>query len=166
MTRFVTRISSPDDAEAVTEVLQASYPLLMKPAYNPDVLEAALGSMATANANLLASGTYFVAESDPGRLVGCGGWTRQVPGTGEAVDNVGHIRHFATHPAWIGQGIGRTIYAACEAQASEAGVMQFDCFASLNAEGFYAALGFDRIGRIEVAMRDVKFPAVLMRRTI
>jgi len=138
--------------------------MLMKPAYAPDVLAAALPSMARANLDLLASCTYFVAETRNGELVGCGGWTQQVPGTDFIEGNTAHIRHFATHPDWIGQGIGRALYETCEAQAIAGGILRFDCFASLNAEGFYAALGFERIERIEVAMPGVNFPGILMRR--
>jgi N-acetylglutamate synthase-like GNAT family acetyltransferase len=138
----------------------------MKPAYAPDVLAAALPFMTRANADLLASGTYFIAETESFELVGCGGWTPQTPGTDVIVDKIGHIRHFATHPDWNGQGIGRALYEACEAQAAAAGITGFDCFASLNAEGFYAALGFEPVERIEVAMPRVSFPATLMRRKV
>ena len=134
MPRFTVRLSDLNDTSAVTKLLQTSYPTLMAPAYAPDVLAAALLSMTTANADLLASGSYFVAEPATGELVGCGGWTPQVPGTGEIIDDIGHIRHFATHPDWTGQGIGRTLYATCEAQASAAGIIEFECFGSLNAE--------------------------------
>lgn len=166
MARFAIRTSTLDDAAAVSELLNASYPVLMKSAYQPDVLAAALPSMTRSNPYLLASGTYFVAETQNGGLVSCGGWTRQVPGTEVIEGHTGHIRHFATHPDWIGQGIGRALYAACEAQAAATGIARFDCFASLNAEGFYAALGFERIGRIEIAMPGVDFPGILMRRKL
>lgn len=166
MRRFTARAANPGDAWAITELLQASYPTLMRPAYDPDVLAMALRSMTSANAAFLASGTYHAAETTDGRLVGCGGWTREVPGTGEVVENIGHIRHFATHPDWTGQGIGRSLYEACEAQALQAGVTQLDCFASMNAEGFYAAIGFERIKRIEVPMPGIAFPGLLMRRMI
>jgi GNAT superfamily N-acetyltransferase len=166
LTRFAIRLAVPDDAAAVTALLHASYPILMEPPYTPDVLAAALPSMTRANVGLLASGSYFVAENKTGGLVGSGGWTRQVPGTGVVDGNAAHIRHFVTHPDWIGQGIGRALYKACETQARDAGIIGFDCFASLNAEGFYAALGFERVERIEVAMPGVNFPGILMRRPL
>ncbi len=118
---------------------------------------------------MLASQTYFVAEPDtePKLLVGCGGWTHERPGTGELVEGLGHIRHFGTHPDWIGQAVGRSIYAACERQARAAGVTRFECYSSLNAEGFYAALGFVVAGRIEIELGPgLNLPSVLMRRSI
>lgn len=102
MRRFTARAANPGDAWAITELLHASYPTLMRLAYDPDVLAMALRSTTSANAAFLASGTYHAAETTDGRLVGCGGWTREVPGTGEVVENIAHIRHFATHPDWTG----------------------------------------------------------------
>lgn len=166
MARFSIRPATPDDAAAVTKLLRASYPVLMKSAYTAGVLAAALPSMTRANPDLLASGTYFVAQTDTDELVGCGGWTRQAPGTAVVEGDIGHVRHFGTHPDWTGRGIGRALYEACEDQAAAAGIARFNCFASLNAEGFYAALGFERVGPIEVAMPDASFPGVLMRRDL
>ncbi len=101
-----------------------------------------------------------------GEWLFCSGQVALDPGTGEVVKHIGHIRHFATHPDWTGQGIGRALYEACEVQASQVGVTQLDCFASLNAEGFYAAIGFVRIKPIEVPMPGIAFPGLLMRRRI
>jgi N-acetylglutamate synthase-like GNAT family acetyltransferase len=80
---------------------------------------------------------------------------------------VGHIRHFAIHPSWIGQGVGRSIYSMCEEQARIAGMQRFECYANLNAEGFYAALGFRPVRRIEITMGPrARLPGVLMERSI
>lgn len=157
------RPAQPEDAVAVTALLQASYPRLMTQAYGPDVLAAALPAMTRANPALLASGTFHVAEQ-AGDLVGCGGWTAERPGSGEVVPGLGHIRHFATHPDWTGQGIGRSIFQTCYREATEAGVRHFDCYASLNAEKFYGALGFAIIEPVAVELRPgLRFASLLMR---
>ena len=123
--------------------------------------------MTKANPKLLESGTYYVAESKDGDIVGCGGWTIERPGDEVIEPGVGHIRHFGTHPSWTMYGIGKGIYAACEAKARSAGITSFECFSSLNAEKFYSALGFKSVRRIDVELRDgVYFPGVLMRRPI
>lgn len=123
--------------------------------------------MTKANPSLLASGTYFIAETKTHATVGCGGWTHQKPGSGETATGMGHIRHFATDADWTGRGIGRTIYDCCERQARAAGMKSFECYASLNAEGFYAALGFTVVDRIELPMGDGLFlPSLHMRRPI
>ena len=164
---FVVRIAAPEDHSQVSALLEVSYPLLMAPDYDTTVLAAALPGMIQANPALLSSGTYFVAETDASLMVGCGGWTPERPGSGEVTAGLGHIRHFATHPDWLGRGIGRSIYACCEAQARDAGIQRLECYASLNAEGFYAALGFEPVRRIVVPMAgDLTFPALLMRRPL
>ncbi len=115
---------------------------------------------------LLGSGTYFLAEAE-GEPVGCGGWSLVAPGTPLAEQGVGHIRHFATAESWTGRGIGRMIYARCEAQARAAGVRRLLCYSSLNGEAFYSALGFRRIDLLDVPMgTDLTFPSVRMARSI
>ena len=51
--------------------------------------------------------------------------------------------------------------------ARTAGVDCFECYSSLNAEGFYAALGFELIQPLDVQMGpDLRMPVMLMRRFI
>lgn len=164
---MIIREATISDREGVTEVLAASYPELMKTGYEPSVLEAALPGIITANPMLLTSGSYFVALSKADVVMGCGGWTRERPGTGELNAGLGHIRHFATHPAFAGKGIGRSIYLACERQARTAGIRRFECYSSLNAEGFYKSLGFQPVGKIDVALGNGQiFPSIHMMREI
>ena len=80
---------------------------------------------------------------------------------------LGHIRHFAVHPKWIGRTIGRSIFAMCEEQARSANVRRFECYSGLNSKGFYAALGFEPIRQMEISMgRGSKLTVVLMQRSI
>ena len=163
---FRIRQATPQDEAAVSALLHASYPALMAPAYDAALLRAALPAIARANPALLASGTYFVAEAGAGRPVGCGGWTTERPGGG-VEPGLGHVRHFATHADWAGRGVGRALSAACETQARTRGVGAFECYASLNAEGFYAALGFETLGPMQVHLGpDLAFPALRMRRAL
>jgi predicted N-acetyltransferase YhbS len=68
---------------------------------------------------------------------------------------------------WVGRGVGRALYECCARDARAAGARDFEAQASLNGEPFYAALGFVRIGPIDVPMgRDLVFPSILMRRAI
>lgn len=157
------RVSTPDDSAPVSSVLRASFPQLMRPAYDPLLLEKVLPRMTVAQPGLLESGSYYVAESSEGKIVGCGGWTRERPGTGEIDVNVGHIRHFGVHPDWTRCGVGKALYARCELDARKAGLSQLECYSSLNAESFYSALGFRRLAQIELHIfDDVHFPSVHM----
>lgn len=164
---FRVRLARPRDAKAVGALLEASYPVLMQQHYEPDLLSAALPAMIQASPELLRSGTYDVAETRDHVIVGCGGWTRERPGQGDVEAGLGHIRHFATHPGWLGRAVGRSIYDACARQARFVGVTCLECNSSLNAEGFYAALGFKSIHPMDVRLGPhLSLPAVLMRRAI
>ena len=150
---YSIRRSDSRDVPSVTELLQASYPALLKAAYEPGALDLALKLLTRANPNLLSSGTYYVAEATDGTLIGCGGWTHEPPGVDDSPERgVGHIRHFAVHPGWIRRGIGSAIYQLCEADARTAGIRMFECYATLNAESFYSALGFERIAILDVQL--------------
>ena len=164
---MIIRPATPDDNASVTELLEASYPALMRNAYEAGALELALPLITKANPALLSSGTFYVAETEAGEVVGCGGWTWERPGTGKVSKGLAHIRHFATHPNHTGQGIGKAIYGLCEQEARSSGVSTFECYSSLNAEGFYAALGFERVKRIKVPMkRGFRFSSIQMMRDI
>lgn len=164
MEDYRLRVASPKDASAVEKVLKASYPALMAVAYDEAVLTPVLKLITQANISLLASGTYYVAESVDGLVVGCGGWSiEKPPGADDVGNGVGHLRHFGTSPAWVRRGIGRAIFRQCESNAKFANVKELEVCSSLNAEQFYAALGFERIKIISVAIGPNQFPSVLMR---
>ena len=121
--------------------------------------------MTVANPELLRSGTYHLAEAENGQIIGCGGWTAQRPGTGEIEAGLVHIRHFAAHPDWTGQGVGRAIFDTCRKAAAWAGAMRLECYASLNAQAFYAALGFAAVEPFDVALDEsVIFRSMRMQR--
>lgn len=151
------------DSDDVSALLQDSYPTLMRRAYDHSVLAANLPFMTVAQPKLLQSGSYYVAESSTGAVIGCGGWTRERPGTGEVMTGLGHIRHFGVHSDWTRRGVGRAIYTRCLNDARNEGLQKFECYSSLNGESFYSALGFERLGLIEVKMPgDVRFPSIHM----
>ena len=165
--KYSVRATTLNDTLSVTALLGNSYPALMESYYQEPALSAALSIICKANPSLLSSGTYYLAETQDSLVVGCGGWTRDRPGEGNIAPKLGHIRHFATQSARVGQGIGRSIYLVCEQQAREAGITQFECYSTLNAEEFYSALGFKPIKPIDVNLSNsVSLPGVLMRRSI
>ena len=98
------RTARPEDADAVSNVLTASYAVLLQNDYDPETLVPALSFMGKAQPDLLASGTFYLAHIG-GRLAACGGWTANAPGGGNGgKPGVGHIRHFATHPDMVRRG--------------------------------------------------------------
>jgi GNAT superfamily N-acetyltransferase len=161
------RVATPEDAEAVAAVLHPSYGDLMASAYPAELLARALPLITRSNPSLLSSGRYYLVQTPTGEPAGCGGWSAHPPGASEPEAWRAHIRHFATHPGWIRRGVGRMLYERCEADARAAGFAGFECWASLNGEPFYAALGFRRLGPIEAPLPGgLSFPAVRMERAI
>lgn len=168
--RFSIRTATPGDDAAVVDVLRAAYPTGMAAVYDPDLLRPALPLMTRSNPALLASGSYYLAEAGPAsgrQAVGCGGWTCERPGSGDVVPGLAHVRQFASHPDWGGKGVGRAIWDRTAATARAAGIRAFEVYSSLNAEGFYAAVGFSVRLRTTVTMSPgLEFPVVLMERRL
>jgi putative acetyltransferase len=84
-------------------------------------------------------GAFFVAER-PDRLVGVGGWSpdSQAP-------EVAWLRYLFVHPDDAGRGIGRQLVEEVEADARGYGKASFRVWSSLNATGFYTAVGYRRV---------------------
>lgn len=118
------------------------------------------------NMRLLSSGTYYLAEF--GEMpIGCGGWTPEMPGSDSTTEGLAHIRHFATDARWLAKGVGRSIFRACEESAKKHNFQRFEVLSSLNAEGFYQSLGFERIELVQTAMpQEIRFPCIRMVRNI
>ena len=164
---FTLRVAESDDEAAVTTLTQASYSVLMRAAYDQDLLDKALPIICRANPRLLASETYFLAVTGDDDVIGAGGWSREQPGTLKILEGVGHIRHFATHPDWACRGVGRAIHERCVDEARTAGLDRLECYASLNAVDFYAKLGFNAMQAMDVSLSDVcVMPVMLMQQAL
>ena len=167
LTAFTLRIAELDDEAAVTALTQASYSALMPAAYDQDLLSKVLPIIARANPKLLASGSYYVAVSADGAIIGAGGWTRERPGSGAIEEGRGHIRHFAIHPDWIGRGVGRALVERAVREAESHSIRRLECNSSLNAVDFYRRLGFINVRAIDVPLGEhLRMPAMLMERNL
>lgn len=165
--QFEVRVATLSDAAGVGDLLQASYPQLLPTAYDEQALAPVLSLVTRANPTLLACGTFYVAEHSSGLVVGCGGWTRERPGTSLVEPELGHIRHFSTHPGWIRRGVARAVFDRCESTARAAGIKAFEAYSTLYGESFYRAMGFERIREMEMEFKpQVSLRGVLMRRVI
>jgi N-acetylglutamate synthase-like GNAT family acetyltransferase len=127
----------------------------------------ALPILTKPNSTLLASGTYYVAESEPNNLVGCGGWATKGPRSDVVIDGEAHIRHFATHPAWVQHGVATSLLARCISDARLLGIRKLHCISSLNAQTFYRAFGFDDVEPIDLPLEPgLTIRCVLMSREL
>lgn len=149
------------DIAAIDALLARSYPALLKGDYPPSTLVTAVPLISRAQPRLIMSGTYYIAEDAAGRALGAGGWTR-TRGRAATAD----IRHVVTNVDHVRRGVGRAILSHVFAQARAAGVLQFECMATLTALPFYRAMGFVEVGAAKVPLAPgVTFPAIRMVRS-
>lgn len=157
------RQASPADIAAVDALLARSYPLLLAADYPPAIMVLAIPRIARARPELLASGTYFLAEDDTGRVLAAGGWTRGNPLGPEGSGGSGHDRHVATDPDLTRRGIGRALMGRVMLDARKAGVEWLDCLSTRTAVPFYQALGFRALHPVDVPLAPgIVFPAIRM----
>jgi GNAT superfamily N-acetyltransferase len=155
------RKATSDDIPRLREVIEASVRGLQANDYSPAQIEGALQSVYGVDSQLIADGTYFVAElseSPPSeKIVGCGGWSRrktlyggdQFAAREDSLLNPAHdaakIRAFFVLPQWARRGIGSLILEACERAAIAAGFTRLEMGATLSGVPFYRAKGYAEI---------------------
>ncbi|HUD64062.1 MAG TPA: GNAT family N-acetyltransferase [Candidatus Sulfotelmatobacter sp.] len=150
------------DVALLQEVIEASVRGLQAADYSPAQIEGALKSVYGVDSQLIADGTYFVAEiAEPNtgqmHIVGCGGWSKRKTLYGgdqyaqredsllDPSRDAAKIRAFFVHPNWVRQGIGTMILEACENAATEAGFSRFEMGATLSGVPFYRARGYAEV---------------------
>ncbi|WP_168206495.1 GNAT family N-acetyltransferase [Labrenzia sp. PHM005] len=164
---FQTRIAAPSDAASVSSLLGRSYSALLPQAYSAELLNAALPLITKAQPKLLTSGTYYVAETDSGKLIGAGGWTKHSPTARDETPANGNIRHFGTDPEYTGKGVARALMTRCFEAARSAGLLELNCYSTLNAEAFYKSCGFMTKEPCMIELPGgVQFPSVRMEITL
>jgi GNAT superfamily N-acetyltransferase len=150
------RKASPADVPRLREVIEASVRGLQAGDYSPAQIEGALRSVYGVDSQLIADGTYFVAEAgEPQRqIIACGGWSKRKTLYGgdqfaarqdsllDPVRDAAKIRAFFVHPDWARHGIGGLILEACEAAARAAGFRRLEMGATLSGVPFYKAKGY------------------------
>jgi GNAT superfamily N-acetyltransferase len=165
------RLAVPEDIPVLRELIDASVRGLQTEDYTPAQIEGALKTVFGVDSQLIADGTYIVAESSsPGRdtkpvIAGCGGWSKRKTLYGadhwtsreDALLDPRHdaakIRAFFIHPDWARQGVGTMILEACENAARAAGFQRFEMGATLTGAKLFGAKGY-------VAVKPISIPLV------
>ncbi len=160
---FALRPSTGSDLAAVDAVLARSYPRLLKHDYPPSVLVTVLPLISRARPALMSCGTFYVAETPDGCILGAGGITRDRTRT-----DIGHVRHVATDPDHTRRhGIAAAILRHALMRARDSGLALIECWATRTAVPFYRAQGFVETGPIEVPLAPgISFPAVRMTQSL
>jgi GNAT superfamily N-acetyltransferase len=173
------RLAIPEDVEVLRELIDASVRGLQAQDYSPAQVEGALETVFGVDSQLIADGTYIVAEAVPkgtdqqqernGKalplIVGCGGWSKRKTlyggdrwtGREDALLNpirdAAKIRAFFIHPQWARRGIGTLLLDACENAAKAAGFTRFEMGATLTGAKLFATRGY-------LAVKPISIPLV------
>jgi GNAT superfamily N-acetyltransferase len=163
------RVAVAGDIPALKKLIDASVRVLEAADYSAEQLEAVLKSVIGVDTQLIADGTYFVAEVDEDGaakhvIAGCGGWSKRRTLFGGDVyakrdddlldprSDAAKIRAFFVHPAWARRGIGSMILEACETAAKSEGFTRFEMGSTLTGVPLYRARGYAELERVEVSL--------------
>jgi len=133
------RPACQNDLDAIADLQARSIMALGIETYGRDACEAWARMGRQMRHRLLDSGTFFVAERE-NMLIGVAGWTAD---SREA--DCAWARYVFVAPDVSGLGIGRRLMVTVERSAHAAGRARLQLWASLNAVGFYQALGYSSI---------------------
>jgi GNAT superfamily N-acetyltransferase len=175
------------DVPELRALIDASVRKLQAQDYTQSQIDNALKTVFGVDSQLIADGTYLVAEAtsdqvDTGapRLViaGCGGWSKRKTLYGgdrwsqredsllDPAHDAAKIRAFFIHPDWARRGVGTMILDACEAAAREAGFTRYEMGATLTGVKLFSARGYVALKNIDVPVDNgVVLPVVHMEKT-
>jgi GNAT superfamily N-acetyltransferase len=184
------RVAVAADVPALRELIQLSVRTLQAQDYSPEQMEAALRSVFGVDSQLIADGTYLVAEAALSSgssaamesqtdfvLAGCGGWSKRKTLYGgdrwrERQDDLldprhdaAKIRAFFIHPDWARRGVGTRILDACEAAAMAAGFTRFEMGATLTGAKLFGERGYVPLKQIDLALENgITLPIIHMEK--
>ena len=157
------------DVPRLREIIEASVRGLQTNDYSPAQIEGALQSVYGVDSQLIADGTYMVAEDisrpDP-VIVACGGWSKRKTLYGgdqfaaredsllDPSRDAAKIRAFFVHPNYARRSIGSLILEACEDAATAAGFRKLEMGATLSGVAFYKTKGYLEIENQEVPLSN------------
>ncbi len=176
------RKATSADIPRLREVIEASVRGLQANDYSPAQIEGALRSVYGVDTQLIADGTYYVAEiAESGKptIVACGGWSKRKTLYGgdqfaaredsllDPTCDAAKIRAFFVHPDWARRGIGGMILDACEKSAIAAGFSSLEMGATLSGVPFYRAKGYKEIEKQSAPLANGEvLPIVRMARQV
>lgn len=163
METYALRLAERRDIPRIDAMMARSYPKLLAADYPPSVLVTAVPMIARAQPALVDSGTYFVVEGADGAIVGAGGWTVGNPHRTPGDPVLGNVRHFATDPDVLRQGIARRLMDKCQSEVRHHGLAGLNCMSTRTAIRFYQAMGFEALGEVTIQLAGgIDFPAERM----
>ena len=160
-----TRLARLEDVPQLNQLIALSVRGLSTDYYTSSQIESALKYVFGVDTQLIADGTYYVAEFD-NSIVGCGGWSKRNTLYGgdqhkakadpllDPIKDAARIRAFFVHPDYSRRGIGRHIIHVCEEAAKLNGFTQFELGATLPGIPLYLAMGYNEVENVDAALPD------------
>jgi GNAT superfamily N-acetyltransferase len=177
---ILIRSARPDDVPGLRTLIESSVRRLQANDYTFEQREAALRTVYGVDSQLVADGTYLLAEAvDAGEtpIAGCGGWSRHKTLFGgdawtdredtllDPRHDAAKIRAFFVHPDQARRGVGTALLAACEAGARAAGFTRCEMGATLTGARLFGAKGYRALETIQVPLGDgLTMPVVRMEK--
>lgn len=167
------RLATQGEVPALRQLIEASVRELQANDYTETQREAALRTVFGVDSQLIADGTYLVADASDAQsdtatnkpaIAGCGGWSKRKTLFGgdqwsaredsllDPARDAAKIRAFFVHPAWARQGVGTLILDACENAARAAGFTRFEMGATLTGVKLFRVKGYVPIKRMNVPL--------------
>jgi GNAT superfamily N-acetyltransferase len=181
---FALRLATEDDIPALHALIEASVRGLQAGDYTQAQIEGALGTVLGLDTQLIADGTYFIAESLSGNPdarqppAGCGGWSKRKTlfgadrGPGREPDlldpaaDAAKVRAIFVHPNFARCGLGSLILTTVEGAAREAGFRRYEMGSTLTGVPLYRLKGYVEVERIAVPLWNGEaLPVVKMVKT-
>ena len=174
------RIAVPEDVPVLRELIDASVRRLQTQDYTSAQIEGALKTVFGVDSQLIADGTYIVAQAEPNAIertgathaqpelmiVGCGGWSKRKTLYGsdhwtgredallDPLRDAAKIRAFFIHPDWARRGVGGMILQACEDAARAAGFTRFEMGATLTGAKLFGVKGYVAVKPISIPLSN------------
>jgi GNAT superfamily N-acetyltransferase len=178
---FQIRPAVLTDVPKLRELIDASVRRLQAGDYSPEQIDSALRTVFGVDSQLVADGTYLVAEvrltdsNEEPVIVACGGWSKRKTLYGgdrwhdrqddllDPSTDAAKIRAFFVHPDWARRGIGALVLDACETAARSAGFTRFEMGATLTGVKLFQTRGYVAVERLEVPLENgITLPVVHM----
>lgn len=172
------RLAVLEDVSVLSELIAASARGLQTEDYTLAQIEGALQTVFGVDSQLIADGTYIVAEAPSHgeasaqhvnanwTIVGCGGWSKRKTlygsdhwtGREDALldpqRDAAKIRAFFVHPDWARQGVGSKILQVCEDAARAAGFTRYEMGATLTGAKLFGAKGYAPVKPINIPLAN------------
>ena len=154
---IIIRLASYNDLEPIESLMKSSMRTLGIGYYSNEQIESCRQFVCVPDRQLIEDKTFFVAENETGKLIGCGGWSfrnKLYAGPAEYSQesnqlnpstDPGRIRAMFTDPNYSGKGIGSMILHHSEQAAKEHGFSKIVLGSTLSGFSFYKAKGWVKV---------------------